>query len=103
MEKIENKEFREDLYYRLNTIPVIIAPLRERKEEIKDIANEWLYKVCIKYSFEHKKLSDEALDALLDYDWPGNVRELLSVVERAAILSETDLIEPDDLFLESRK
>jgi len=103
MEKIKNKEFREDLYYRLNTIPVHIAPLRERKEEIKDIANEWLYKVCIKYSFDHKKLSDQALEDLLNYDWPGNVRELLSVVERAAILSETDVIEADDLFLESRK
>jgi two-component system NtrC family response regulator len=103
LEKIANKEFREDLYYRLNTIPIKIPPLRERKEEIEDIAKEWLYKVCMKYEFDHKSLSDEAVKELLDYDWPGNIRELLSVVERAAILSEDDVICVHDLFLESRK
>lgn len=103
LEQIENKKFREDLYYRLNTIPVKIPPLRERKEEIEDIAKERLYKVCRKYDFEHKSLSDDALKALYDYAWPGNIRELFSVVERAAILSESDIIEAPDLFLESRK
>jgi len=100
---IKNKEFREDLYYRLNTIPIHIPPLRERKDEIEDIAKEWLYKVCMKYEFDHKSLSDEAIKELLSYDWPGNIRELLSVVERAAILSESDVICVEDLFLESRK
>lgn len=103
LEQIENKKFREDLYYRLNTIPVKIPPLRERKEEIEDIAKERLYKVCRKYDFKHKSLSDDALKALYDYAWPGNIRELFSVVERAAILSESDIIEAPDLFLESRK
>jgi DNA-binding NtrC family response regulator len=103
LEQIENKAFREDLYYRLNTIPVKIPPLRERKEEIEDIAKERLFKVCRKYDFAHKSLSDEALNALYDYAWPGNIRELFSVVERAAILSESDIIEEADLFLESRK
>lgn len=101
--QIDNKEFREDLYYRLNTIPVKIPPLRERKEEIADIAKESLFKICRKYDFAYKNLSDEALQALEDYEWPGNVRELLSVVERAAILCEGDTIEVSDLFLESRK
>jgi two-component system NtrC family response regulator len=103
IEQIKNKEFREDLYYRLNTIPVKIPPLRERREEIVDIAKEYLYRICRKYEYEHKSLSDEAIKELLDYDWPGNIRELLSVVERAAILSETDVIKPNDLFLECRK
>ncbi len=103
LEKIKNKEFREDLYYRLNTIPIKIPPLRERKDEIEDIAKEWLYKVCKKYEFDHKTLSDEAVAELLNYDWPGNIRELLSVVERATILSESDVICVEDLFLESRK
>jgi transcriptional regulator with PAS, ATPase and Fis domain len=102
-EDIANKKFREDLYYRLNTIPVHIPPLRERKEEIEDIAKEALFKVCKKYDFEYKELSKDALKALCEYPWPGNIRELLSVVERAAILSETETIEPSDLFLESRK
>jgi DNA-binding NtrC family response regulator len=102
-EKIENREFREDLYYRLNTIPVKIPPLRERRDEIIDIAEESLYKICRKYDMKKKSLSEDAKKALLEYDWPGNIRELLSVVERAAILSEGDTIERDDLFLEVRK
>lgn len=103
LEQIENKEFREDLYYRLNTIPVKVPPLRERKEEIEDIAKESLFKVCRKYDIDYKNLSDEALKTLYSYNWPGNIRELLSVVERAVILSENDTIEASDLFLESRK
>ncbi len=102
-QKIKNKEFREDLYYRLNTIPVDIPPLRERKEEIEDIAKESLHVVCKKYEFEYKTLNDEALKALHDYSWPGNIRELRSVVERAVILSDSNEISKDDLFLESRQ
>jgi DNA-binding NtrC family response regulator len=103
LEQIEDKDFREDLYYRLNTIPVKIPPLRERREEIIDIAEESLFGICRKNSLDKKTLSDGAKKALLNYDWPGNIRELLSVVERAAILCEGDTIEEEDLFLESRK
>jgi two-component system NtrC family response regulator len=102
-QQIKDKEFREDLYYRLNTIPLNIPPLRDRKEEITDIAKETLYQVCKKYSLEYKNLNDEALKALQDYDWPGNIRELKSVVERAMILSDGDEITRDDLFLEGRQ
>ncbi len=102
-EKIEEKKFREDLYYRLNTIPVHIPPLRERKEEIEQIANESLKNICYKYGFDQKKFSSKASQALLEYNWPGNIRELISVVERAAILSEGNEISEDDLFLDSRK
>ncbi len=102
MEKIRNKEFREDLYYRLNTIPVKIAPLRERKEEILDIATEYLYRTCRQYDLPYKQFSEEAKQELLAYDWPGNVRELRSVVERSVILSDTDLITPEDLGLDIR-
>ena len=103
LEQIEDKEFREDLYYRLNTIPVKIPPLRERKEEIVDIAEESLFGICRKNKIDKKVLSKEAKEALLDYDWPGNIRELLSVVERAAILCEGEMITVNDLFLETRK
>jgi len=102
LEKIKEKSFRDDLYYRLNTIPIKIPPLRQRKDEIKEIANKTLKKVCQKYDFNDKIISDEAMDELLKYSWPGNIRELISVIERATILSENDTITKDDLFLESR-
>jgi len=102
LEKVKEKSFREDLYYRLNTIPIQIPPLRDRKDEIAQIANATLQKVCQKYGFNDKIISDEAMNELLRYSWPGNIRELISVIERAAILSETDKISKDDLFLESR-
>ena len=101
--KIKNGEFREDLYYRLNTIPLHIPPLRERKEEILAIAESMAQKYCQKYNFEQKTFSEGAKEELLSYDWPGNIRELLSVVERAVILSEKDEIQANELYLENRR
>ncbi|MDD5158187.1 sigma-54 dependent transcriptional regulator [Sulfurimonas sp.] len=102
MEKIKNGEFREDLYYRLNTIPLEIPALRYRKDEILQIADKILEQNCQKYNFNLKKFSIKAQERLISYGWPGNIRELISVVERACILSETDEIKPEELFLESR-
>ncbi len=101
-QKIDENLFREDLYYRLNTIPVEIPPLRERQDEILTIAQATLEKAVQQYSLEEKTFSQDAERALLEYNWPGNIRELLSVVERAAILSFESEITVDDLFLESR-
>ena len=101
-EKIKKGEFREDLYYRLNTIPLNIPPLRQRKDEILQIADKILQENCQKYEFGSKSFSQEAQKQLLAYSWPGNIRELISVVERAVILSEHEEITPEDLFLESR-
>jgi len=100
---IDQGEFREDLYYRLNTIPVAIPPLRQRREEIMDIAENVLAENCDKYDLEPKNFDEAAQEALLAYSWPGNVRELVSVVERATILSEGDAITVDELFLDSRQ
>lgn len=100
--KILNNEFREDVYYRLNTIPINIPPLRQRVDEIMEIATKSLQRVCKEHGLEAKSFSKEAKEALLSYEWPGNVRELISVVERAAILSEETSITEEDLFLESR-
>lgn len=94
--------FREDLYYRLNTIPLSIPPLRERRSEILPIAEAVLEQNCTQYGFKPKYFDDEARDALLHYAWPGNIRELISVVERSAILSDGERIGIDDLFLEAR-
>ncbi|MCR4942091.1 MAG: sigma-54 dependent transcriptional regulator [Campylobacter sp.] len=100
---VANGEFRDDLYYRLNTIPVIIPPLRERKDEILPLANETLKKVCDEYDLGEKKFSKQAQNELLNYDFPGNIRELISIVQRAAILSEEVEISDKDLFIKSRK
>ncbi|MEA3523122.1 MAG: sigma-54 dependent transcriptional regulator [Campylobacterota bacterium] len=101
-DKIDSSDFREDLYYRLNTIPLHSPSLRERQEEILPIALATLEQNCVQYGFEAKTFSSEAQEALLTYKWPGNIRELISVVERATILSDDNIIEPDTLFLESR-
>lgn len=100
--KIEKNEFRHDLYYRLNTIPIKIPPLRQRKEEILGIAGQVLSQTCAEYELESKEFSKEAQDRLLEYDYPGNIRELISIVQRACILSEKEAITSEDLFIDSR-
>ncbi len=99
---IKEGQFREDLYYRLNTIPIEIAPLRQRKEEILPICDVILERVTKKYGLQKRYFSEEAIESLMTYRWPGNIRELISVVERAVILSDTEAISKEDLFLESR-
>ena len=99
---IEDGKFREDLFYRLNTIPLNIPALRERKDDIIPISEMILNKVIKEYNLDEKTLSDEAKEELLNYDWPGNVRELISVIERSAILSDKE-IKSKDLFLDSRR
>ena len=102
-QKVANGEFREDLFYRLNTVPLKIPPLRERKDEIVDIANATLKRVCVEYELGQKEFSQEAINELLSYDYPGNIRELISIVERAAILSEGNSISKEDLFIYAKK
>jgi len=96
---IKNGRFREDLYYRLSTIPITIPPLRERKNDILPIAKFILQKSLKEYNLEKKAFSKEAEKELLSYSWPGNIRELINVVQRAAILSEDNIIKPKDLYL----
>lgn len=101
-DKIAKNAFREDLFYRLQTIPITIPPLRERKDEILSIAKSHLENIATHYNCGEKHLSKEAQDALLSYQWYGNIRELLSVIERAVVISEGKNITKDDLFLEHR-
>ena len=101
-QNIMDGKFREDLYYRLNTIPLSIPPLRERREEIIPIATAILQQNCSQYGFASKVFDINAIEALEGYTWPGNIRELISVVERSAILSDADIIGVEDLFLEAR-
>ncbi len=101
---VEEGTFREDLYYRLNVIPIKIPPLRERKEDVIPLARHFLDKFAKLYGREGLNLSPEAEEELLNYSWPGNVRELENVIERAVILcGDKDVVGRDDLFLEPRK
>ncbi|GAB6281299.1 MAG: sigma-54 dependent transcriptional regulator [Ignavibacterium sp.] len=99
LEECEKKLFRRDLLFRLNVITLSVPPLRERKEDIIILANYFLEKKSSIRS--HKKLSDDAINALLNYSFPGNVRELEHIIERAIIFSEDDFIKVENLFLPS--
>ncbi len=102
LKMVEKGLFREDLYYRLNVIPLCIPPLRERKEDIPLLVFNLCGRLNQKYGF-NKKISIEATEKLIDYDWPGNVRELENMVERLMILSGNESIEAEDLPKEIRK
>jgi DNA-binding NtrC family response regulator len=93
-EAMRSGEFRQDLYYRINTITVTLPPLRDRREDIALLAQHF---VESKATYGAKRLSSAALAALEAYAWPGNVRELLHAIERGVILSKGDIIEPADL------
>ncbi|MDN5379103.1 sigma-54-dependent Fis family transcriptional regulator [Thermodesulfobacterium sp.] len=95
--EVEAGRFREDLFYRLNVIPIKIPPLRKRKEDIVLLANFFLKKVCEREGVPLKRLSEKTVQRLLDYRWPGNVRELENLVERLVILTDKEIIEPEDL------
>lgn len=97
-EEIKNKTFRDDLFYRLNIIPICIPPLRERKEEIPVLVEHFLSR-----SGRVKAVDPEATKVLCKYDWPGNVRELEAVMERVTVLCPGDTIKVNDLPLELRE
>ncbi len=85
---IEEKKFREDLYYRLNVIPISIPPLRERKKDILPLSKYFLLRFTRKFKKHFTTISEDAQKALLEYNWPGNVRELKNVMERVCILND---------------
>ena len=94
---VDEKKFRLDLYYRLNVIPIVIPPLRERKEDILPLAEFFLEKVKEKLDGIQKKLSPEVIKVFLNYDWPGNIRELENVIEMAHALSTGTVIDIPDI------
>lgn len=95
-EEVKNGTFREDLYYRLNVIPIKIPPLRDRKEDILSLIHHFLQVFNEKYA-RSKTLSNGVIEMLQQYDWPGNVRELQNIIERLVVLSENDVIDKVDL------
>jgi len=94
---VENKEFREDLYYRLNSFPIYIPPLRHRKGDIIVLAQYFLDTFNKKLDKKIKGFSKRALKLIYDYSWPGNIREMENTIERCLILSENDVIDVADL------
>jgi len=96
-QEIENGRFREDLYFRLNTIQIPLPPLRERAEDIPILAEEFLNEFTQRYRKQIKGLRPDAITALRAYAWPGNVRELRHIMERAVLLTRADMIQASDL------
>ena len=94
---VQDRSFREDLYYRLNVIPIHMPPLRERREDVPILASHFLLKACGSTKKNVTKISDEAMERLQAYDWPGNVRELENVIERAVALEPTGVVLPERL------
>ncbi len=101
LDAIAEKQFREDLYYRLNVIPIAIPPLRERKEDILPLTERFLQVAAKENDRSVKILSVEARDKLLNYHFPGNVRELMNICQRSSIMVSGDIIKPEDIYLQS--
>ena len=98
---LEEGTFREDLYYRLNVVPIDIPPLREHKEDIPELVNLFLRRFASDSGREIAAISDEAINLLLAHSWMGNVRELQNVIERACALAKTSRLEAGDIHLDS--
>lgn len=94
---IDQQQFREDLYYRLNVVPIRVPALRERREDIQALATYFMEQYCREEGIERRLLTSEALEVLQHHDWPGNVRELKNIVERVLVMSTGVEIRPEQL------
>jgi DNA-binding NtrC family response regulator len=101
-EALEQGTFREDLYYRLNVVPIDIAPLRERREDIPDLVNLFISRFTGESGKPVEGITPEAMRILVNYHWPGNVRELQNIIERACALAKENVLEPSDIHLDIR-
>lgn len=101
-EMVDQKLFREDLFFRLNVIPIQLPPLRERKDDIVTLANYFLERFCEENQKRKKQFSPAAQTCLIDYSWPGNIRELANTVERAVVMHTGDIIDIAHLHLDPK-
>lgn len=102
MDKLKDEDvFRQDLLFRLNTVEVHVPPLRERRQDVPEIARHYAEFYCKKYDKAPKAISSQAMDKIVNADWPGNVRALRHAIERAVILSETEEFTSNDFALET--
>ena len=100
---VEDREFRDDLYYRLNVIEIRLPPLRERRDDIPLLAGDFVERLSHELGKDVAEISAGALKLLMDYDWPGNVRELENAVERAIVTAKARVLTEDDFGFLSRK
>ncbi len=100
---LEQGRFREDLYYRLNVVPINIPPLRDRKEDIPFLAIHFFQKLSHELGSIAKEISPAAIDRLLEYTWPGNVRELENTLERSLVLASGEVLQPGDIRIEASR
>ena len=98
-EKVRKGEFREDLYYRLNVIPIFLPPLRERREDIPLMINNFIDKYAKMFGKEIRNISSYAMELLMNYDFPGNIRELENIIERCVAMESSNIILPESLTL----
>lgn len=96
-DEIKKGNFREDLYYRLNVVPIYIPPLRERKDDIPELVNYFIDEFSREKGWKKKRIEDDAMKILQDYDWPGNVRELRNAIERLMIMTVSEVIKISDI------
>jgi DNA-binding NtrC family response regulator len=101
-EALEQGTFREDLYYRLNVVPMDIAPLRQRKEDIPDLVNLFISRFAGDSGKPVEGITPEAMQILVNYHWPGNVRELQNIIERACALAKGTVLKVEDIHLDLR-
>src|SRR5580693_5226730 len=101
-EALEQGTFREDLYYRLNVVPIDIAPLRQRKEDIPDLVNLFISSFAGDSGKPVESITPEAMQILVNYHWPGNVRELQNIIERACALAKGTVLKVEDIHLDVR-
>ena len=97
--EVQDGNFREDLFYRINVFPIKIPPLRERKDDIEPLVKFFLEKYSQLFGKKIETISQNALNILFKYSWPGNVRELENVIERAVVLCDSSIMQEDDIFL----
>lgn len=95
---IKNNEFREDLYYRINVLPIHVPPLKERHEDIPLLADHFLSRAAKQVGVQPKKLTENAMIKLFNHNWPGNIRELKNVIERGSIISDRDVIDESSII-----
>jgi len=95
---IEEGTFREDLFYRLNIIPIMLPPLRERKDDIPLLAEHFIRKICKDLGIDTKRLEPGVLDLFMRYDWPGNVRELEATLHRAIVMSNGEMVTKNEFY-----
>ncbi|SEI00908.1 PAS domain S-box-containing protein [Halobacillus karajensis] len=106
-ELVEEGEFREDLYYRLNILEIPIPPLRDRPDDVPPLVSYYLKALCKKYEVSRKGLTSEAMAIFMNYEWPGNIRELINTLEKLVVMVDEDMIDtnhlPEEFIREERR